>query len=74
MVTVYTTDSCAFCPMVKQYLKLKKVNFKEVNVTDDADTRSELFKATGLMTVPVTTNGDDFVVGYNPGLLAKFAV
>jgi len=71
MLTVYTTDTCAYCPMVKQYLKHKNVEFKEVNVSLDPDTRGELFKATGMMTVPVVTDGKEYVVGYNPGRLAK---
>lgn len=74
MLTVYTTESCAFCPMVKKYLKMKNLEFKEINVTNDQETRGELFKATGFMTVPVVTDGSDFVVGWNPSLLSKFAI
>lgn len=70
MLTVYTTNSCAFCPMVKKFLTMKKVEYKEVDVTLDNEKRSELFKKTGLMSVPVTTDGDSFVVGWNPGQLA----
>lgn len=70
MLTVYTTDSCAYCPMVKKYLTLKGVEYTEVNVSTDPNTRAELFAKTGLMTVPVTTNGKDFVVGWQPQKLA----
>ena len=73
MVTVYTTASCAFCPMVKKFLQIKKINYSEVDVTNDMSLRDELYKKTGLMSVPVTTDGEKFVVGYNPGMLAKFA-
>lgn len=74
MLTVYTTDSCAFCPMVKAFLSRKNLQFKEVNVSNDNDTRAKLHEATGLMTVPVTTdNNGKYVVGYNPMELAKFA-
>lgn len=74
MLTVYTTSSCAYCPMVKKYLAMKKLGFREVDVTDDAETRGKLYKQTGLMTVPVTTDGNVFVVGFQPMQLAKFAV
>ena len=73
MLTVYTTQSCAFCPMVKKYLTIKNLPFQEVDITNDNDTRDRLHRATGFMTVPVTTDGSDFVVGFKPGLLAKFA-
>lgn len=72
MVTVYTTSTCAFCPMVKKFLTLKKVNFDVVDVSENPEKRQELMDKTGMFTVPVTTDGDDFVVGWNPGLLAKF--
>lgn len=72
MLTVYTTESCAYCPMVKRYLKSKNLEFTEVNVTNDMETRSELFRQTGMMTVPVVTDGEKFVVGYQPMLLARF--
>lgn len=71
MLTVYTTDTCAYCPMVKQYLKHKNVEFVEVNVSNDQETRSKLFNATGMLTVPVVSNGTDYVVGYNPANLSK---
>lgn len=73
MVTVYTTASCAFCPMVKKFLQIKKIDYSEVDVTNDMSLRDELYKKTGLMSVPITTDGEKFVVGYNPGMLAKFA-
>lgn len=71
MLKVYTTSSCAFCPMVKKYLTMKNVPYTEVNVTDDTETRKELFQTTGMMSVPVTTNGTEFVVGWNPAKLAE---
>lgn len=71
MITVYTTDTCAYCPLVKKFLQMKNVEYDEVNVTNDHNTRGKLFSETGLMTVPVTKNGSAFVVGFNPAELAK---
>lgn len=59
--------------MVKQYLTLKKLPFTSVDVTDDQEKRTELLEKTGMMSVPVTTDGETFVVGFQPALLAKFA-
>lgn len=71
MLTVYTTQTCAYCAMVKKYLTSKNVPFEAVDVTDDDAKRDELFSKTGMQAVPVTTNGDDFVVGFQPGQLQK---
>lgn len=71
MVTVYTTQTCGYCPMVKKYLESKGVEYQAVDVTDDAEKREELLNLTGMLSVPVTTKGDDFVVGFQPSLLQK---
>jgi glutaredoxin len=60
--------------MVKKYLTMKNLPFQEVDVTNDMETRTRLQQATGMTTVPVTTNGEEYVVGFKPGLLAKFAL
>lgn len=73
MVTVYTTNSCAFCPMVKKFLTIKNIAYQEVDVTNDQATRTMLLQKTGMQQVPVTMNGDNFVVGYNPARLAQIA-
>lgn len=74
MVTVYTTKSCAYCPMVKKFLTMKKIAYQEVDVTNDEAKRAELLEKTGMMSVPVTTDGNDnYVVGWQPAQLTKFA-
>lgn len=74
-ITVFTTKSCAYCPMVKKYLKNKNREFDVVDVTDNMEKRIELQKLTGYTTVPITQleeNGTSkFIVGFQPGLLAQ---
>lgn len=73
MVTVYTTQTCTYCAMVKKYLDMKKVNYKTVDVTLDSETRGKLFEKTGMMTVPVIADdNDNYIVGWNPGKLMQF--
>jgi glutaredoxin len=57
--------------MVKKYLTLKGVEYEAVDVTNDPEKRQELLEKTGMMSVPVTTNGDNYVVGFKPADLAK---
>lgn len=64
MIKVYTTDVCAYCKMVKKLLEAKKVPFEEINVTNDKKAQEQLIKLSGSMSVPVTTDGSDFVVGF----------
>lgn len=65
MVTVYTTQTCSYCAMLKKYLTLKNIDFETVDVTNDAEKRQELLDKTGMMSVPVTQKDDQYVVGWN---------
>jgi glutaredoxin 3 len=71
MITIFTTKTCAYCPMVKKYLDMKHQTYEVVDVTDDMEARDRLFKATGALTVPITQIGDKYVIGPNYGKLAE---
>jgi glutaredoxin 3 len=74
-ITIFTTNTCAYCVMVKRWLQAKGFNYEEVNLDTNPERQKEAFELTGALTVPVTvvTKQDDsreVVVGYN---LAKLA-
>jgi len=74
-ITIFTTTTCAYCPMVKKYLGTKGLSYDEVNLDQNPERQQEALALSGALTVPVTviTKHDDtreVVVGYN---LAKLA-
>jgi glutaredoxin 3 len=74
-ITIFTTNSCAYCVMVKKWLGSKGHQYEEVNLSTDPSRQEEAFKISGSLTVPVTvvTKQDDtqeVVVGYNLARLA----
>ncbi len=74
-ITIYTTNTCAYCVMVKKWLQAKGHDYEEVNLDLQPDRQKEAFEASGQLAVPVTvvTKQDDakeVIVGYN---LAKLA-
>lgn len=74
-ITVYTTNTCAYCVMVKKWLTAKGFAYNEVNVETEPHRQQEALAISGALTVPVTvvTKDDDsqeVVVGFN---LAKLA-
>jgi len=74
-ITIFTTSTCAYCPMVKKYLGAKGFQYDEVNLDEDPARQQEALELSGALTVPLTvvTKHDDtkeVVVGYN---LAKLA-
>lgn len=71
MITVFTTNTCAYCKMVKQFLTLKGKEYQEVNLTDNPEKRQELFEKTGALTVPITQVDDQFIIGWNRSRLVE---
>lgn len=74
-ITIYTTNTCAYCVMVKKWLQAKGHDYEEVNLDLQPDRQKEAFEVSGQLAVPVTvvTKQDDakeVIVGYN---LAKLA-
>lgn len=74
-ITIFTTNTCAYCVMVKKWLGAKGYSYEEVNLDVNPERQKEAFEMSGQMAVPVTivTKQDDskeVVVGYN---LAKLA-
>jgi len=74
-ITVFTTSTCSYCPMVKRYLQSKGLTYDEVNLEENPDRQAEVLQMSGALTVPVTivTKLDDskeVIVGYNLQRLA----
>ncbi|HSX47464.1 MAG TPA: glutaredoxin family protein [Patescibacteria group bacterium] len=74
-ITIFTTNTCAYCQMVKKYLGIKGFNYEEVNLDEHPHRQAEAIELSGTMTVPVTivTKQDEtkeVIIGYN---LAKLA-
>jgi glutaredoxin 3 len=74
-ITIFTTNTCAYCGMVKKYLGAKGHTWEEVNLDTNPERQAEALRLSGALTVPVTvvTKHDDsqeVIVGYN---LAKLA-
>jgi len=74
-ITIFTTNTCAYCAMVKKWLDAKGHRYDVVNLDDHPERQAEALELSGALTVPITvvTKEDDtkqVVIGYN---LAKLA-
>jgi glutaredoxin 3 len=70
-VEIYSTTTCHFCHMAKDWLTEKKIPFTDYNVADDMDKRKEMVEMTGQLGVPVIRIGDNVMVGFNQAEMAK---
>lgn len=64
-ITVYTTPTCPYCTLAKEFFKGHGVTFTEIDVAADPAAANEMVKKSGQMGVPVIEIGNEIVVGWN---------
>ena len=70
-VTIYSTPTCHFCHMAKDFFKANNVAFTDYNVATDLEKRKEMVEKSGQMGVPVILIDNDLIVGFNKPQIAK---
>jgi glutaredoxin-like YruB-family protein len=70
-VEIYSTPTCHFCHMAKDWLTEKNIPFFDYNVGESMEKRKEMVEMTGQMGVPVIKIGDEVMVGFNQEMMAK---
>jgi len=70
-VIVYSTPTCGYCTVAKDWLKENNIEYKEFDVAMDEEKRNELIKKTGQMAVPVIEVGEDIVIGFDKKKLSE---
>ncbi len=74
-VIVYSTTTCPYCKMLKDYLKEKNISYSEKLVDTDEAAREEMMASSGgFLGVPFTIIGKDdgskeTVLGFDKGKL-----
>lgn len=70
-VTIYTTPSCHYCNLAKQYFQDNEIEYTEYDVTTDMDRQREMIEKSGQMGVPVIMVDEELIVGFNQPKLAE---
>ncbi len=64
-VTIYSTPTCHFCQMTKEFLTEHNIPYADHNVATDLEKRKEMIQKSGQMGVPVIYVGDELIVGFD---------
>lgn len=72
-ITIYTTPTCSFCKMAKNYFRQHDLQYDERDVTANQDYVEEMVKKSGQMGVPVIEIDGQIVVGFNQPRIAELA-
>ena len=70
-VVIYSTPTCHFCHMTKEFFKENNVEFTDYNVAEDADKRQEMIEKSGQMGVPVILIDDEMMIGFDKDRLSS---
>ena len=70
-VTVYSTPTCHFCNMAKDYFNANGVAYESFDVSVDPEKRREMMDISGQLGVPVITIDNDVIIGFNKPKLAE---
>lgn len=77
-VTIYTTSSCVYCKMTKEFFAKHGISYTERNVATDQAAAQEMIDKSGQMGVPVTVitgdGKDQIIVGFDEDMLTTSLV
>lgn len=63
-IVIYTSNTCGYCHLAKDYLNENKIEFTEKNVSSDPQARKELMSQ-GFMGVPVIFVDEEVIQGFD---------
>ena len=64
-VTVYSTQNCPYCRMVKAFLDRQGVKYMSFDVGTDKEQAKKMIEVSGQYGVPVVTVDDEVIVGFD---------
>lgn len=70
-ITIYSTPTCVYCKMAKEYFKENNISYTEKDVSEDMDARKEMVDKSGQMGVPVIDIDGKVIVGFDKNKIAE---
>lgn len=70
-VTIYSTPSCVYCKMAKEFFAKNNVAYEEHNVAADVKAREEMVQKSQQLGVPVIEVDDNIIIGFDQRTLEQ---
>jgi glutaredoxin-like YruB-family protein len=64
-IKVYSTSTCPYCHMAKDFLNKKGVKFEDIDVGESHEVAHEMIKKSGQMGVPVIEIDGKIIIGFD---------
>ncbi len=71
MVIVYSTPSCPYCSMAKDFLRSKNVPFDDIDVSRNQQAAMEMIRKSGQSGVPVIDFNGEIIIGFDRSRLER---
>lgn len=70
-VIIYSTPTCIYCKMAKEFLTEHKIPFLDYDLSQDVEKKDEVVKKTGQMAVPVIDIDGEIVIGFDKEKISR---
>lgn len=70
-VIIYSTPTCIYCQMAKDWFKEKGIEYIEYDLSIDVTKRDEVIEKTGQMGVPVIEIGNEIIIGFDKKTISQ---
>lgn len=70
-IIIYTTPTCVYCKMTKEFFGQNNIQYQEVDVSTDQKAQEEMIKKSGQMGVPVVDVDGQIIVGFDKEKLSE---
>jgi glutaredoxin-like YruB-family protein len=70
-VTIYSTPTCVYCKLAKDFFRAHGVEYAEHDVAADMSARAQMVEKSHQLGVPVIDVGGEVFVGFDKGGLAR---
>jgi len=71
MIKVYSTPTCPYCDLLKDYLKDNNIEFEVIDLSQDEKAVQYIMEKTGKMAVPVTEIDEELIVGFDRAKISQ---
>ncbi|HPD55312.1 MAG TPA: glutaredoxin family protein [Candidatus Paceibacterota bacterium] len=65
MIKIYSTPSCPYCHLAKDFFQQNNIEFEDFNVAENEKALQEMVSKSGQMGVPVIDIDGEIIVGFN---------
>jgi glutaredoxin 3 len=70
-VKVYSTPTCPYCAMTKDFLNKHGVDFEDIDVASDQKAATYIIEKSGQMAVPIIEIDGEIIVGFDKEAISK---